>query len=87
MVSPVTGNVRKMSRCVTEQELRGHGVWHMRAQVVDVAVGRGEIEPAVVVGVEKGSSEAQEKPARSGEAERDTVIYELSRPEVPVKRV
>src|SRR5262249_44124428 len=52
------------------QELGRHCVRYARAVVVDVPVGRGEVELAIVVGVEEGDAETEKEPALGGQPDR-----------------
>ena len=63
-------DVDELARAVAEKKLGGHGVGDRGAVVVDVAVGLDQVEPAVVVGVERGQPEAEHEPGRRGEAGR-----------------
>src|SRR5437899_2887572 len=54
-----SGDLGEPAATGAEEELRGHRVRDRRAVVVDVAVGLGQVEAAVVVGVEEGGAEAE----------------------------
>ena len=56
-----------------------------RAVVVDVAVGGRQVEPAVVVDVEEGDAEAQQVPARRGQADGGGLVGEDAAAEVVVE--
>ena len=57
-----------MARRIAEQELGRHVVGERRAEVGDVPVGLDQVEPAVVVGVERGQAEAEEMAGGGGQA-------------------
>ena len=45
----------------THHQRRGHVIRIIGAIVVDVAIGRGQVEPAVVVGIEQRDAEAEQE--------------------------
>ncbi len=65
----LVGDVGEMAPVVAEHQPGRHGVGGRGAEVVDVAVGGGQVEPAVVVGVEERDSKAQEKAGLAGQAD------------------
>ena len=78
-------SVRRPSEPPSEK-LRGHQVRVVGPEVVDVAVGRGQVEPAVVVGVEEGDAEAQQATAGDGQAARCGRVDEDAAAQVAVER-
>ena len=61
---------------VTEEELGGHLEGDVGAKVIDVAVGLGQVEPAVVVGVERRQPKPRTNRRRRGEAGRGGPVAE-----------
>src|SRR5439155_12369522 len=68
-----------------DQQLRGHCVGNVRAVVADVPVGRYQVEPSVVVGVQEGDPEAQEVAAGRGQADPGRPVGEEAGAEVVIQ--
>ena len=70
------GNIDEFALPLTEKELGTHGVWDRGAIVADMAVGLGQVEPAVVVGVESGQPKAEHQLCRRGQTRIDGPVAE-----------
>ena len=68
-----------------EEQLRGHRVGRLGPEVVDVAVGLDQVEPAVVVGVEEGDPEAEAGAGGGEQAEGAGPVVEDALAEVLVE--
>ena len=67
-----TGSVADVGQSpslAAHQELCGHGVGDLRAEVVDVAVGDGEVELSLVVRVQERDAESEALAGRDRQAE------------------
>ena len=80
------GDIGQAAVDAADQELCGHLVRVIRPQVVHVAVGRGQVEPTVIVGVEEGDSEAQQPPAGNGQADGGRRVDEVASAQIAVER-
>ncbi len=80
------GDVDQAAVGAADQQLRGHQVRVVGTEVVDVAVGRGQVEPPVVVGVEEGDAESQQASAGGGQSDGGRVVGEQAPAEVLVER-
>src|SRR5262249_52972701 len=76
------GHVGKPAGALAQEELRRHGVGTVGPEVADVAVGRGQVEPTVVVGIQEGRAEAQQVAAGCRQADRRGAVQESPGPEV-----
>ena len=67
------GGINKLSPRKPDQKLRGHLVGNLRTEVVDVPVRGREVEPAVVVHIQKGHPETKPMPRGHEQVRRDHV--------------
>ena len=68
-----------------EEELQRHRPGEARPVVEDVSVGRDQVEPAVVVGVEESDPEAEQRAAGHRQADRRGVVGEEAAAQVAVE--
>ena len=80
------GDVAEVARRDAEQELGRHLVRDRGAEVGDVPVGLDQVEPAVVVGVERGQAESEEPPGGGGQARGGRSVAEQPTTVVVVER-
>src|SRR5262245_43025225 len=78
--------IAEPARRSAQEELRRHGKRDVGAQIVDMAVGRGQVEPPVVVGVKERGSEAQEVPAGGRQPDGSGAVDELTATQVLIER-
>src|SRR5262249_935433 len=75
-VAGLAGNIGQPAPGLADEKLHWHGVREPGAEVVDMAVGRQQVKPAVGVGIEHGNPESELRAARGGEAYRRRVVTE-----------
>ncbi len=69
-------HVRQASVRPARQQLNGHLPGEDGLVVADMAVGRDQVEPAVIIGIEEGDAEAQQLAGRRSQAHRRGVVRE-----------
>ena len=75
-------DVRHPTPRIVQKELDWHLPGELRAAVVDVAVGRDQVEPAVVVGVEEADPEAEDIATGRRQADGGRLVAEEALAEV-----
>ena len=82
------GSVRDVDQTAVlapDEELGGHGVGDERAEILDVTVGRCQVQSSIVVDVEQGDPESEPIPARDREPDGDGPVAEVATAQVAIE--